>query len=156
MPRRLDLGMVVAGAGALLLLVSLFLDWFGSSREGFTAWTVYEVLDIVLSALAVLAISSVISRAGIEPRAPEAPLLALGAGALVLVIAQLLNHPPAATELDPKTGVWLGLSGAALLVAGSVMSVARISLAVETRRPAEPEPEPEPETVKLSDPPPPA
>lgn len=155
MPRRVDAGALVAAVGALLLLVALFLDWFGTDADGYTAWTVFEVIDLLLAAIALLAISTLLSRTGVERRAPEAPLFALGAAALVIVAAQLLNHPPAATELDPKTGAWLGLAGAALLLAGAVMSLARISLAVEGRErgaPAEPAEPAATETVKLTEP----
>jgi hypothetical protein len=44
---------------------------------------------------------------------------------------------------DKDIGIWLGLSGSALMVAGAVLGYAHISLAVETRpreRPTGPEP----------------
>jgi hypothetical protein len=157
--RRLDAGVMVAALGAALLLASLFVDWYGTENEGYTAWTVFELVDLLLALIALLALSTCVRRAGLAARAPELPVLALGGAALVLVVSQLLNHPPAATELDPKTGAWLALAGAALLLAGAVMSVARISLAVEGRErsAAESAPPPEPaaatdETVKLDEP----
>ena len=154
MPRRLDAGALVATAGALLLLVSLFLDWYGDDDDAYSAWTVFEVIDLLLAGVGLLALSTVISRSGIERRAPEMPLLVLGIGALVIVVSQLLDRPPAANGLDPETGAWLALAAAALLLAGAIMSVARISLAVEARErrdPPAPPPQPESETVKLDE-----
>jgi hypothetical protein len=163
MPRRLDAGAGVAALGALLILVSLFLDWYGTDRQGVSAWTVFEVIDLVLATIALLAISTFLSRSGFERRLPEAPLLLLGGGALVVVFSQLVNKPPAVAGSDAglETGAWLGLAGAALLLAGALMSVARVSLALSVehrermeRQPA-PRADPDTETVKLTPPEPP-
>jgi hypothetical protein len=147
-PRRLDAGSTVAALGALVLLVSLFLDWFGNDREGLSAWTLFEVIDLVLAAIALLALSTFLRRNGLAPRFPEAPLILLGGAALVLVASQLIDHPPAValSEVDPETGAWLALAGSLMLVAGALMSIARVSFSVEQR---ESPPPAEPETVKL-------
>ena len=151
MPRRLDAGATVAAVGALLLLVSLFLDWYGERDEGFSAWIVFEVIDLLLAAIALLALSTFLSRSGFEPRLPDAPLLLLGGAAVVLTGSQLIDGPPAVTlsELEVQTGAWLALAGAALLLAGAFMSVARVSFSVEHR---EPPPDPDTETVKMRPP----
>ena len=49
---RIPIGPLVAALGAVLLIVSLFLDWYGAR----TAFTVFEVLDLllVLGALATI------------------------------------------------------------------------------------------------------
>ena len=44
-----------------------------------------------------------------------------------------INHRRWSVERDVKTGLWLGLGGAALMVAGAVLSTARIAIAVEPR-----------------------
>ena len=165
-PRRLDAGAAIAALGAILLLVSLFLDWYGDGGDGaVSAWTVFEPLDLVLAAIALLAISTFLSRAGLERRLPDAPLLLLAALALVIVFSQLVNDPPRVAGLEPELeiGAWLALAGSAILLAGALMSVARVSLAlsVEHRNPrpdAAPPPaaDPERETVKLKPPEPPA
>jgi hypothetical protein len=51
------------------------------------------------------------------------------------VLSQIINDPPAVvgTGRDKDIGIWLALSGAALMVAGAVLGYAHISLAVETR-----------------------
>ena len=150
-PRRLDAGAVVAAVGAALLLVSLFLDWYGDDGEGYSAWTVFELIDLLLAGIAIIAISTFLSRAGIEPRLPQAPFLVLGGGALVLTASQLINEPfvVGLSDFELKTGAWLGLAGAALLLAGAFMSVARVSFSVEHREPRPGTPPPETETVKL-------
>ena len=149
MTRRVDAGATVAAAGGIVLLVSLFLDWYGDDREAFSAWTLFEVIDLLLAAIALLALSAFVSRAGIEPRLPDAPLLLLGAAAVVLTGSQLIDGPPAAFELELQTGAWLALAGALAMLAGAFMSVARVSFSVEHR---EPPADPETETVKLRPP----
>ena len=151
-PRRLDAGAVVAAVGAVLLLVSLFLDWYGDRDEGYTAWTVFEVIDLLLAGIALVTISTFLSRAEIEPRLPRAPLLLLGSAALVLTASQLIDAPPAValSDFDLQTGAWLALAGSALLLAGAFMSVARVSFSVEHREPRAGSPPPETETVKLT------
>jgi hypothetical protein len=132
--RRFEIGPLVGAAGALLLLVSLFLDWYGP----FTAFTVFEVLDLVLAALAVASLVSLADRLGARLPGGLAfggtAALPLGVLALVIVVSQLINHPPVAVDLDPQIGLWLALAGAVLLVAGSLLALARISLAVDVER----------------------
>jgi len=156
--RRLDAGVAVAAVGAVLILVSLFLDWYGDPVNE-TAWRVFEVLDLVLAAIALWIIASFLRRVGVDGRLPDAPLLLLGAVALAIVFSQLVNDPPrvAGSDASVAEGAWLALAGSALVLAGAIMSVARISFSVEHREPrAAPPPETETETVKLdasSDPP---
>ena len=150
--RPLDAGAAVAAGGAVLLLVSLFLDWYGDDGHGYSAWTLFEVIDLLLAAIALVAISTFLSRSGIESRLPQAPLLLLGAAAIVLTASQLIDAPPAVAlaDFDIQTGAWLALAGSALLLAGAFMSVARVSFSVEHRAPSAPETEAE--TVKMPPP----
>jgi len=150
--RPVDAGAAVAAGGSVLLLISLFLDWYGDDGTGYSAWTLFEVIDLLLAAIALLAISTFVSRSGIEPRLPQAPLLVLGGAAVVLTVSQLIDAPPAVQrgEFDIQTGAWLALAGSALLLAGAFMSVARVSFSVEQRAPRASEAETE--TVKMPPP----
>ena len=53
MTRRIEAGPVLVGLGALVLLVSLFLDWY---QPAVTAWESFEVLDLLLAALGIEAL----------------------------------------------------------------------------------------------------
>ena len=71
-----------------------------------------------------------------------------------------MNDPPAVAGpngRDQATGIWLALGGAALMVAGAVLSTARIAISVEPReRPqsrADPSRAHEPPTVADEPPP---
>ena len=164
MPRRLDAGAAVAAVGGALLLVSLFLDWWGTDDEGFSAWSLFEVIDLALAAIALLALATFVGRSGIDTRLPDMPLLVLGGAAIALTASQLIDQPPAVafSDWELETGAWLALAGSALLLAGAFMSVARVSLAVSVEhreRTATPPPpaasqtaDPETETVRLDPP----
>lgn len=161
MPRRLDAGAAVAAVGGVLLLVSLFLDWYGEDGEGFSAWTVFELIDLALAAIALLSVAAFLRRSGYDRRLPDMPLLVLGGAALMLTASQLVNSPPAVafSDLGLETGAWLGLAASALILAGGFMSVARVSFAVSVEQRDQPvdaaperEPDPETETVKLTSP----
>jgi hypothetical protein len=127
--RSLELGLLLVGAGALLLFISLFLEWYD---PGLDAWTSFEVWDLVLATVAIVALVAVAGRLGFGPPRPNSWLLATSGIAFVVVVAAIVNHPPAAAgiENDPRTGIWLALAGAALMLAGTVLAVARISVAV--------------------------
>jgi hypothetical protein len=143
-PRRIDAAPLVAAAGALVLLVSLFLDWFGV----WSAWTVFEVWDLVLAALAIGALLVAARLVGAPlgwPRRTEGVLPLLGLPALLIVASQLLNAPPTGQGRDLDIGAWLGLAGALALAAGGVMSVARVAFEVRFRSPRAAAGEPPPE-----------
>jgi hypothetical protein len=129
---RLPVGPLIAAVGAVLLIVSLGLDWY-ADLSGFNS---FEVLDLLLVALALMALAGLVDALGLV-RTPLSPgtLVALGVLALVIVLSQLLNHPPAGYQDDVETGLWLGLGGAALMLAGAILATARIAIAVEPRRP---------------------
>jgi hypothetical protein len=127
MTRRFEIGPVLAAAGALVLLVSLFLDWYGPA----SAWTAFELADILLAALAVAAL---IAAAGIL--APELSyvegrwLPGLALAATVLVAAELISPPPLVRNAELQTGAWLALAAALVLLAGAVLSIGRVSFSV--------------------------
>ena len=131
--RRIPIGPLVALVGAVLLLVSLFLDWW----EDATAFTVFEVLDLVLAVLALVAIAALAHALGARLPGPDARLaLPLAGAALAIVVSQMLNDPPAiaGTGHGPAVGIWIALGGALLMVAGSALAAARIKLALDLER----------------------
>jgi hypothetical protein len=126
--RNLEAGMLLIGAGAILLFVSLFFEWF---QRGLDAFEIFEVWDLVLAVLAIGALTAVASSFGFGPARPASWLVGPAAAALVIVLFTLINPPPVAAGIDddPSTGLWLALAASVLMVAGAVMSVARISVA---------------------------
>ena len=130
---HLPIGPLIAAIGAILLIVSLFLDWY----DGLTGFTVFEFIDLLLMGLALATLFALAAAMG-AVRTPLRPGLLLGVGllALVIVLSQVVNDPPAVAGpngRDQATGIWLALGGAALMVAGAVLSTARIAISVEPR-----------------------
>jgi hypothetical protein len=127
---QIPIGALLAAIGGLLLIVSLALDWYG----GFSGFNSFEFLDLLLVLLALITLVALATALGLlhTPLRPGTSLV-VGVAALVVVVSQLVNHPPIGIERDVKTGLWLGLGGAALMVAGAVLSTARIAIAVEPR-----------------------
>jgi hypothetical protein len=114
--------------GAALLLVSLFLNWY---QPGRSAWEVFEVWDLVLAALSVMALVAAAGRLGVTQRRPDRWLITPGGTAFVVVVASLVNHPPGEIRSDPMVGIWLGLAASILMLIGAVVAVARVSVAIK-------------------------
>jgi peptidoglycan/LPS O-acetylase OafA/YrhL len=124
MARRFDLGRALLLAGGALLLISLFLEWYDT---GPTGWEVFEALDLVLALLAAAAVALALWPEGAPPWSAGA----VPGGALLVVIVQLVNAPPAAGDGRPSTGAWLALAAGLLMAAGAALSLARISVTVQ-------------------------
>ncbi len=162
--QSLDGGRLLAGLGALALLVSLFLDWWGPSAAvgdfegsdgGITAWNVFELIDILLAALALAVLGFAIEgfvRPG-SSRLPAALAAAAGPIALVLIVVSLVNEPLLLKFSDAglEAGAWLALGGAVVMTIGSLLRYARISINVTPRERTTREPAPETETRPLSE-----
>ena len=132
--RDIEAGALLIGLGALLLLVSLFLDWY---QPGLEAWTVFEVWDLVLALLAVGALVAVAGRMGFGVARPPSWLLGIALAVLVIVVYAILDPPPSIAGIpdgDPTTGLWLALAAAVLMTLGAVLSVTRISVAITAAR----------------------
>jgi hypothetical protein len=125
--RRIEFAPVLAALGGLLLLVSLFLHWY---QPGMSAWTVFEVWDLVLAALALGAVWVAGAHAVWDAPLREGALPLLGGAALVIVVSQLVNHPPAAQGASLQAGAWVALGASVLMAAAGALSVARVSLSV--------------------------
>jgi hypothetical protein len=126
----IPVGPLVAAIGGVVLIASLGLDWYGR-LSGFNS---FEFLDLLLVVLALIALVALAAALGLM-RTPLRPgtSLVVGVIALVVVLSQLVNHPPAGIGRDVESGLWLGLAGAALMLAGAILSTARIAIAVEPR-----------------------
>jgi hypothetical protein len=125
--RRFDIGPVLVALGALVLLVGLFLDWYG----GVNAWNSFEVTDVLLG---LLGAAGLVAAAGLlagEAEFIDRRALPWVAGAaFVLVAAELINPPPGAAGQSLGLGAWLCLAAALAMVAGTVLTLGRVSFAV--------------------------
>jgi hypothetical protein len=127
MTRRFEVGPILVALGAALLLVSLFLDWYGPLN----AWEAFEVVEVLLAALAVAALIVAAGQLGPDLGWGERRWLPVIVVAVaVLVAAELVDPPPAAGAEELEQGAWLAFAAALVMLAGAVLSVGRISFAV--------------------------
>jgi hypothetical protein len=150
--RKLRAGELVTGGSAVLLLVVMFLDWYGLDVAlgalgrldlGANAWEAFGVIDLVLALLVVLGIATLVSQlVGRGPALPVALEVITSTVALIaalLVAYRILNQPGPNDLVDVKLGAWLGL-----LATLGVFWGAWKALSDERPRPADP-PAPEPD-----------
>jgi hypothetical protein len=123
---RFDAGTGLVALGAVVLLVSLFVDWYSPSGD---AWAVFEVVDVLLAAAAATALAAIVPRyAGLQRALP-----AIAFGALFVVVVQIVDAPPSARGDEIESGAWLALAATALMAAGATLSAASISVTVDVR-----------------------
>jgi hypothetical protein len=134
MTRRFEVGPALVILGGILLLVSLFLEWYGPV----TAWEAFEVVDVLLTVLGLGAIAAAVGQLlpdieYVERRWLPALLVAI----VVLLAAEILSPPPVVSGEDLSVGAWIALAGALVALIGTVLSIGRVSLsvAVEGRDP---------------------
>jgi hypothetical protein len=127
MTRRFEVGPMLVALGAIALLVSLFMEWYGP----LSAWDAFEVVEVLLTALAVAALAVAAGMLVPDLEMIERrwlPLIVFGVA--VLVAAELVNPPPAAGQETLGDGAWLAFGAALVMLAGTVLSFGRVSLAV--------------------------
>jgi hypothetical protein len=127
MPRRFEVGPILVALGAIVLLVSLFMDWYGP----LTAWEAFEVVEVLLAVLALAALATAAGLLMPEIEYVERrwlPVIVFGIA--VLVAAELVDPPPAAGDDTLEEGAWLALGAALVMLSGAVLTFASVSLAI--------------------------
>ena len=127
MTRRIEAGPVLVGLGALLVLVSVFLDWY---QPNVTAWEAFEVLDLVLVALAVAALVGAIGAIRPDATVIERHWLPAIVAAIAIIVAAQILDPPPTVDGDPDTGAWLALGAAVVMCIGTLLTLGRVSFAL--------------------------
>jgi len=130
------LGELVAAVSGLLLFASMFLGWYGVEAfpgSSGSAWQVFALVDLLLFAAALTAVTLVVLRAANslpELPVPIAPiLLAAGACAVALVLLRLVFPPQfdALLGVDSvttrKLGVFLALLASVGMALGGYLAL---------------------------------
>ena len=140
------MGEWLVGASGVVLLVALFLPWYGDiapagaygdtpSGTGWTAyaalpatitgWEAFSIIDVILALLALAAISVPIvtatHRVPALPLALESLTAIFGLIGLVLVLIRVLNLPESADGRD--VGLWLALAATTGIFAGALVGI---------------------------------
>jgi hypothetical protein len=134
MDERINGGSLVAAFGGVLLVISVFLDWY---EPDLSAWDVFELADLVLVCAGVAAIAGLFKPLVEHRIAPDPArsrgLFFLGLAALIVIVAGLIQAPPSAAERSPELGAWLGLAGALIVTVGGLLASSHISVVVNIR-----------------------
>jgi hypothetical protein len=142
--RRLRLGELLALAGAVCVIVSLFEPSYENAAGKLDAWDTFgpAVALLIVAAIAalVLVLSALTELSVALPVAAAVWSVALGLAAVIAALVRVLERPDHATSLC--AGAWLALAGAVAILAGAWQSVRdeRQSL----YEPVRPEPRPRP------------
>lgn len=142
---RLRFGDMIAAGSALVLLISLFLDWYnvsveglgglGGASEGGNAFDALGIGPIFLLLVALAVIAIVVARAlGVEPAGLPVPLstiiMGLGALALLYVLFRLIVVPDGdvpdalddAVDFGRSIGIFLAFLATIGITAGGFLS----------------------------------
>jgi hypothetical protein len=132
MTRRFEVGPLLVALGAALLLVSLFLEWYGT----LTAWEAFEVVEVLLAVLAVAALTVaaglLLPDLGYLERRWLLPVVG---AAVILVVAEVIDPPPTASGEELEAGAWVAFGAVLVMSLGALLTFGRISfsLSVEDR-----------------------
>ncbi len=139
--RRVRIGEIVAGVAGVVLLLSLFLEWYTvrGRAEGLTAWSAFSFVDLLVCLVALLgialAVSQVVGRGPALPVAIGVITSTLGLAATLLVLYRILNQPGPNDAIGVGAGAWVGLAACLGVFLG-----AWLSLSDERPRPSDPVP----------------
>jgi hypothetical protein len=118
---RVRAGELLALAGAMLIVVSLFERWYEGPAGTLDAWDTFgpAVVLLLLAAIAATALFAVTvaERAPVIPVVVEVSTIPLGLAAVIAAIVRVLERPDGATSVC--IGAWLALAGAVAVLAGA-------------------------------------
>jgi hypothetical protein len=121
-PRRLSWGDWLAAASGVLMIVALFLPWYGAGGKTVNAWESMAVNDVILFVAALLAIGAafVVSLRRLTAVSVAATSLAIlpAAVGLVVTIWRLISPAPP-IDVSLEIGAWLGLLAAIGIMVGA-------------------------------------
>jgi phosphatidylglycerophosphate synthase len=127
--RRLRVGEWITALAGVVLLVSLFLPWYGAAdavaATEVSGWEALALLDIVLALIAAAAVALAVITAA--QRLPAVPLtlntFVVWAGmlAVVVVLVRVIDLPDGAGARE--WGLWLGLAGALGILVGGLIAL---------------------------------
>jgi hypothetical protein len=123
--RRLRAGEWIAAVSGAVLLVSLFLPWYGAGGEDASGWEALAAVDVALALVAAFGLSLLVltasQRVPAVPVALSAIVTLVGLIGLVLVLIRLGNLPDGFDGRE--LGVWLGLLATIGIVVGAALSM---------------------------------
>ena len=126
--RRPRLQEWIAGAIGVVLIASMFLDWYGGASGARNGWEAFGALDVLLAAVGLMAVAllvlTVAHRAQAVPVAIGSLLVLVGLVASLWLAIRVAAPPDVGRgDTDREAGAWIGLAcclGAALSALWSI------------------------------------
>ena len=125
--RRLRDGEWIALAGAIALVASLWLHWYGVGPAEATGWQAFGILDVVLVLLALVPVALAVTQA--TRTSPAIPVffssmtLLAGLLAALLILIRIVFQPGPNELVSVQPGAWLGFAAALVVALGGWRSV---------------------------------
>ena len=123
--KRVRSGELLALAGAVCVIVSLFLRWYETPSGTLDAWSTFgpAVALLILAAGAALALvlGTLTERSTAVPVAAAVWSVLFGLVAVIAALVRVFERPDHATSLC--AGPWLALAGAVAILAGAWQSL---------------------------------
>jgi hypothetical protein len=126
--RRLRVGEGVLAFSGAALLVSLLLPWYERGSTQVSGWESFTVIDVLLAAVAIFALTAVVAAASQPTTAVsisfESLSVIFGLVASVLALIRVLDVPDfGAAGWSTAAGAYLGLAGAVGIAAGALVAI---------------------------------
>ncbi len=123
---RLRAGEWLAAVGGVVLVVSLFLPWYGLLGADVSGFEALSVIDLLLALLALLAIALAVLQA-----TQDSPAMPVGAAVLtatlgmlgVLLVLFRIVFEPESSALEVEIGAWIALAATVAIAAGGWLSL---------------------------------
>jgi len=138
MTSSLPRGAQIAGAAAVVLLIDMFLSWYGvdlggalgATAEGLgvdttaSAWQAFDFIDILLflTVLATLAWVGTLAMGNELAANLKLAAIAGGAGCALLVLYRIVNQPGPNDAISVKYGAFIGLVACVGIAYGAITS----------------------------------
>lgn len=123
--RRLRAGELLAAAGAILVIVSLFERWYEGPSGELDAWDTFGpamLLLLLATAAAIgLVLSTIAERSVAVPVALAVWSVLLGLIAVIAAVVRVAERPQHATHVC--IGAWLALAGAVAILVGAWLAL---------------------------------
>lgn len=142
--RALRAGELVALAGVICVVVSLFRPWYEGPAGQLDVWDTFGAAVVILLAALCAALAMIVSalteRTMALPIATAVWSVLLGLAGVIAAVVRVLERPQGTTSLC--AGPWLALAGTVLILVGSWIAID--DERPSRYRPATPEPRPRP------------
>lgn len=121
---RLERGEKIAAVAALVLLLSMFLQWYEKNGIAANAWEAFTYIDLILFAVAALTVVWALQQASSgQGPVPASVVTGLAALAALLVLYRIVDAPGSGGVSTRGMGIFLALIACLAILCGGYMGM---------------------------------